>query len=153
MWIQIGKWAQACPVSHLICLAFLAGISVYDICFRKITTFSLVTGGLLAVFYGFAQRETPWYLLAAGGAVGLLMVGLARITGEAVGYGDGWLVLVLGLYLGLWDLLTVLAAAWFFLALAAGICLVRKKWSRKTSIPMAPFLTAGFITLLLLQQN
>lgn len=149
MWIQVDNWKEIGTVSQLICLAFLTGISIYDIWFRKIITSVLAAGGLLTVAYAVVQQEKPWYLLAAGGAVGLLFLAAARLTREAVGYGDGCLITILGVYLGLWDLLAVLATAWFFLAVAAGICLVGKKWSRKAALPMTPFLTAGFGALLL----
>lgn len=47
MWMT--KVLQIISVDSLICLGFLAGISVYDIFFRKISGFVLVIGTILAV--------------------------------------------------------------------------------------------------------
>lgn len=150
MWIEIEKLKEVLSAGNLICLAFLLGISVYDIYFHRISRTVLVLANLLAVLYalggGARQMELAW--TAAGAGAGLLLLGVARLTGEAVGYGDGWLVMALGIYLGFWGLMEVLAAAWMLLAIAAGMCLVRKKWSRRAALPMTPFLTAGFLTML-----
>ena len=128
MWIDAEKVREVLSVENLICLAFLLGISVYDVYSRRISRLALALANILAVSYALAVDE--------------------RITGEAVGYGDGWLVMALGIYLGIWSLLEVMAAAWVLLAFAAGLCLIRKKWSRKTALPMTPFITAGFMNLL-----
>ncbi len=159
MWIEMEKLQEVLSVENLICLAFLLGISVYDIYFHGISKAVLVLANLLAAFHtlytltmaeGRLGRADEMDLIwaAAGAGAGLLLLGVARLTGEAVGYGDGWLVMALGIYLGLWGLMEVLAAAWVLLAAAAAVCLVKKKWSRKAVLPMTPFLTAGFVILL-----
>ena len=151
MWIEIEKLQEVMTVGNLICLAFLLGISVYDIYFHRISKAVLVLANLLAVFYallqaGTSREELLW--AAAGASAGVLLLGIARLTEEAVGYGDGWLVVALGSYLGLWGLVEVLAAAWVLLAVAAAVCLVGKRWSRNAALPMTPFLTARFLLLL-----
>ncbi len=159
MWIEMEKLREVLSADHLICLAFLLGISVYDICFHRISKAVLVLANLLAAFHTLhalaiaagqsgraVQTDLAW--AAAGAGAGLLLLGVARLTGEAVGYGDGWLVMALGIYLGLWGLLEVLAVSWVLLAAAAAVCLVRKRWSRRAVLPMTPFLTAGFVILL-----
>lgn len=135
-------------VENLICFAFLAGISVYDIYFRKISGLVLFIGSMMAGGYCLFLSENPWYVSLAGALAGVLLLGIGYVTDEAVGYGDGWLLGALGAYLGIWRLLEVLVTTWGLLALAAAVCLVKKKWSRKASLPMTPFVAAGFIVFM-----
>lgn len=130
-------------VENMICLAILAGISVYDIAFHKISGYVLSIATVLAICYTAVQGN--WYLSAAGAAVGGGFAAVSRFTREAVGYGDSWLITVLGIYRGIWGLVELLLAAWLLLAAAAAFCLVRKKWSKKAALPMAPFLAIGFL--------
>lgn len=149
MWIDAEKLSGAFCVENIICLAFLLGISVYDIYFHRISRFVLVLSSLFAAGYALAGGRAHWLLSAAGAAAGFLLIAAAYFTKEAIGYGDGWLITSLGIYMGIWGLMEVMAAAWVLLACAAGICLVKKKWSRKAALPMTPFITAGFLIFLL----
>lgn len=146
MWMT--KVLQIISVDSLICLGFLAGISVYDIFFRKISGFVLVIGTILAVGYSIGFSENSWYVSVAGAAIGGVLLVIAYATDQSVGYGDVWLLTILGIYLGIWTLLEVLMVAWMIMAIAAGICLIKKKWSRHTAPPMSPFITVGFIVLM-----
>ena len=82
MWIEIEKLQEVMTVGNLICLAFLLGISVYDIYFHRISKAVLVLANLLAVFYALLQagtgRESRDELLwaAAGASAGLLLLGI-----------------------------------------------------------------------------
>ena len=73
------------------------------------------------------------------------------------------MILLLGIYLGIWKLLIVLSGAFFLLTLAAVVLLsyysIRgkgmaqgtvgmKKISRKYALPFYPFLTCGYILYL-----
>ena len=58
MWIEIEKLQEVMTVGNLICLAFLLGISVYDIYFHRISKAVLVLANLLAVFYALLQAGT-----------------------------------------------------------------------------------------------
>ena len=136
-WLDVERLGEILTAEHLICLAFLLGISVYDIWFRRISGFVLLVAGILAAGCTVVKGAAWWPAAAAGALAGAMLLLTARLTREAVGYGDGWLVTVLGLYLGFWQLMEVLASAWVLLACAACICLARKRWSRKAALPMA----------------
>ena len=68
---------------------------------------------------------------------------LGKLSREAVGYGDGGIVLVLGLFLSFWELLGLLAAASVLAALWTAVLLFWGKAGR--TIPFVPFLLAGFL--------
>ena len=103
------------------------------------------TAGVL--IYQAVCRETDPVLLAGGAAVGAGFLLLSKVTGEGIGYGDSWGILVLGLYLGLWKLLEVLAGT-FLLLLAASLVVLaagRMRAGAKRGIPFFPFLTGGYL--------
>lgn len=139
-------------VSRLICMGFLLGLSIVDIHFRKVPGQILSMGSVLAAVYCIAVREVAVILCLAGLGIGIGFLLISRISGEALGYGDSWIICILGLYLGIWKLLEVLAVTWVILAAAAGICLIFKRWKRKTALPMIPFLAAGYIAVCVSEQ-
>ena len=65
----------------------------------------------------------------------LLLTGVA--SGEKIGYGDGWLLLGLGMWCPAEDVLTALLAG-SILCAAAGIL------SHREELPFVPFLTMGY---------
>lgn len=93
------------------------------------------------------EECTGWI---AGGAAGILLLGAAKVTGQAIGYGDALTAVVLGIWLGLIPLIEI-----FFLGLllAAGYSawlFLVKKTGGKYRIAFLPFLMAGYLVWLLL---
>lgn len=80
-----------------------------------------------------------------GSLPGILLLLFGRISGWAVGSADGMIVLILGIYLGFWQVLSVLSGAFIFAVLAAGFLLAVRKKDRKYEIPFIPFLFAGMM--------
>lgn len=87
-------------------LLFLGAGSVMDIRKKEISGVFLigflllgaaVQLGKMAVSYG----EEPWQGWIAGAFAGALLLGLARLSGQALGYGDALAAMILGVWLGL----------------------------------------------------
>ena len=95
------------------------------------------------VFSIAGHREIQDFLIPAGTGMMFLAVGI--LTGGALGMGDGWILLALamllstGEYLQMLCLGMVLAAAW------SGFLMFICKKSRKTEIPLVPFLFFGYL--------
>lgn len=135
-------------VSRVFCIGILIGLSVLDICVRKISVHSLAVINLAALGYQLCQLyrgKVDLILLAGGIGVGALFLIVSRVTEEGIGYGDSWAVLILGIYLGIWELLETLAGAFLLLAAFSAVCMVVKKMSGKVRIPFLPFLAAGYL--------
>ena len=73
---------------------------------------------------------------------GMLLLLLGRITSQAVGYGDGWVILILGLFLAPAELLGILGLASALAGIWALYLVVRKR--KDQEIPFLPFLLLGF---------
>ena len=68
------------------------------------------------------------------------LVAAAFLTREAVGCGDGLLVCVTGLYLGMWENISLLLAGTAVCALVMALGLMLGKVRRKDRFPLVPFL-------------
>ncbi|MCI8374491.1 MAG: hypothetical protein HFI29_03505 [Lachnospiraceae bacterium] len=87
--------------------------------------------------------QRPWEL-AGGIAIGLALLILAFLTGEAIGFGDGLLLGVTGIYLGFWENLRLLALGTLCCALIQGIGVALRKVRLKDRVPLVPFLLLAF---------
>lgn len=81
-------------------------------------------------------------MLRMGGAAewipGTLLLCLGCVTKEKIGYGDGWLVLALGMWLSLYEL-------FFLLELGILFCVVFALLTGRKELPLVPFLTAAYV--------
>lgn len=82
---------------------------------------------------------------AIAGLPGVFLLIFGRISGWAVGSADGLIVLILGSYLGFWQVLSVLSGAFLMAVPAAGFLLAVQKKDRKYEIPFIPFLFVGLV--------
>ena len=63
----------------------------------------LLLGGMAAVLlHLFAQEESVFYLMT-GMSVGIALLLYSLVTHESIGYGDGCLFVMTGLFLGIWE--------------------------------------------------
>lgn len=134
-------------ISRIVCMGMLVGLSATDLNSRRISGSMLMIGSILAAGYVvFAGGEHVW--LAIGGLLtGLIFVFVSKVTREQLGYGDSWLLCILGAYLGIWKLLELMLAAWTAVALAAIAVLAAHKCRRGAALPMVPFITAGYVVM------
>ena len=77
--------------------------------------------------------------------MGLGFLAVSKVSGEALGYGDSILITILGIFLGFWNILSVLMAAFLLAAVFSAVMLARRGFTRKSSFPFVPFLAAAYI--------
>lgn len=134
-------------ISRIICLGMLAGLSVTDLKCRRISGAMLMLGSILAAGYMLLAGKEHIRPALGGLMIGLVFVLVSRVTREQLGYGDSWLMCILGAYLGTWNLLALLCTAWMAAALAAIAVLAARRCGRGTALPMVPFITAGYVVM------
>jgi len=104
----------------------------------------LVVGALIICQTGSVQAKV------LGGSLGLFFFLISKCTNEAVGYGDSWIILLLGIHLGSFVLLQIL----FVASLSAGVCslflLWKRKWKRHFTLPFVPYLTIAYMGVMFL---
>ena len=67
-----------------------------DIKKKEIPIWIFIILGIIALIGGIFCRDYEFYQLAAGVTPGLLLLGLARITEQSIGYGDGIILAEIG---------------------------------------------------------
>jgi len=144
---------------------YLGVLSFWDIRFRRIPAASLMAGIAAAavlqilgnlqllpdkILYGSGIFCCDmWQLSFGGAAVGLLFLLVSKITKESLGYGDSLLILSMGIYMGLWNLLDLLCIAFFLAAVFAIILLGIKKMRKKSAFAFMPFIEVAYLVVLL----
>lgn len=130
-------------ISYVVWFLFLLAVSWQDFKKKEISVRLLILMGVVGTGIQFFEKTVSlgsWFGGIALGA-GLLLLGF--ITREDIGYGDGWLVLVMGMSLGFRASLLALLLALGISALASGGLLLFRKVKRSYRIPFAPFLLLG----------
>lgn len=138
-----------CEIVNIVMAVLLGAAAVTDLRKREISVCMLVMLTVLSSAAALMQKENLWELLGGIG-IGMLFFLISRCTREQIGYGDSWLILILGIYVGASKLLSLLLAASFGAGIFSLIFCVIYKWNRKYSIPFIPFLTAAFVGVVFL---
>ena len=106
-------------------------------------------GGMAAVLlHLFAQEESVFYLMT-GMSVGIVLLLYSLVTHESIGYGDGCLFVMTGLFLGFWENLVLLLLASVLAGIGAAVLLFFRKKKKKERIPFVPFVFTAYVLLLL----
>lgn len=80
-----------------------------------------------------------------GTLVGAGVILISKATGGKIGMGDGLLLCITGMGLGLWGNLELFVLSLFAAAIVSILLLIARLANRKTSIPFVPFLFLGYI--------
>jgi leader peptidase (prepilin peptidase)/N-methyltransferase len=130
-------------------LLFLALCAYYDlkswaVPVRLVAVFGFVSVALCLALGGFASGE--FLLRLMPGAVFLL---LAFLTREAVGYGDGLVLLPVCLLLEMKAVMIFVMLALLMCAAVSLPVMIKKKGNRQTRLPFMPFLLASWEVIIL----
>ena len=131
-------------VKELCTVVFLAMNSWLDIRRREISLLLTMVYAGCGIIYSILQgRKIEDVLIPAG--IGILFLAAGLISRGAIGAGDCWILLALGALLDTETYIRMLCIGFFLAAFWSGILLVIRRKSRKTEIPLVPFLLAGYI--------
>lgn len=81
---------------------------------------------------------------------GVLMVFIAFVAKASLGMGDAKMFFVIGLIYGINQTYSILLVSLFIMAIISVVLLLLKKVDRKTAVPMAPFVLAGYVLCIFL---
>ena len=123
-------------------LIFLLFSSLLDIRKREISIPVTLMFGLAGVAYSIKTGRTMTdYLIPA--AIGIFILACSILTRGQVGMGDGWLLMALGCMMRMESYIQMACIGMLLAAACSGVLLLRK--SRKTEIPLVPFLLLGYV--------
>ena len=105
---------------------------------------SFAAGFLLQTISG----ELALWEMLAGAALGGAAAVLSKLSRQAIGYGDSFMIAVCGAWLGFFENILLILCSFLFLAVFGILAMVLKKAKAKDSLPFAPFLLAGYAAVL-----
>lgn len=84
-------------------------------------------------------------------AITCIFLGISRITEQAIGYGDGFIIGAVIMSRGLYGGLLIVTTAFAFSALCALVLIVFRHVSGKYPLPFVPFLCAAYFAVSLVR--
>lgn len=114
-----------------------------DLKYKEIPLWLAVFGGIAGIVFCIIERRTlgEVVLSCLPGVIALIF---SKLTKEVMGYGDGIVFLVMGIYLSLERLLTIGMLAFMIAGVVALILLVMFRKKGNYRIPFLPFLTLAY---------
>ena len=89
-----------CVLADGVMLGFLTYCGILDWKTREIPMWLLTLYSGVSVGLTFLLREERLGSIIVGFGIGVIFLLVSKMTKEAVGYGDSWIITILGVYLG-----------------------------------------------------
>ncbi len=136
-------------IFEIIMGLYLLILAIIDMLNKSIPVYLLLAG---AIPVGFSllpgNSETDLVQRAAGLALGLVILIAAKATKEKIGYGDGMVLVILGITLGIAQVCELLALSLFLLITYSLAMIARGRFGKNSRIAFLPFLFAGYILIM-----
>lgn len=145
------SWINNEILYGIVGCCYLLVLSVQDYRERMISGMLLEIGAATAVCSQILWKQSSLWECIGGILLGLLFIGISKLTREGFGYGDSILIMILGIYIGIWDLIYVLVIAFSLTAICSIFILIKFRFHRQKVLPFVPFLTVGYMSFLLLE--
>lgn len=127
-----------------IILGIWLGIQgVMDFKYKEIPLWFTLLGGVVGIVICVREERTVFELLVSC-LPGLVVIFFSWMTKEIIGYGDGIVLLVMGFYLSLSQVLSIGMFAVFIAGIVALILLTIFQKRGSYRIPFIPFLTLAY---------
>lgn len=142
-------------VASFIITGFLIWGSVWDLKKKCIPFYYLYCFGGVVVCYllikGLVKQNVEILLVALKGAIpGGISLLLSYVSKEQIGYGDGVVIVFIGMLLGISKVVGIFWIALLLLVFFSVCLLIAKKAKKKTEVPFLPFLLLGNILMSLI---
>lgn len=134
----------------LLVTTFLLINTYWDMKKREILLWSIFLFGSLGVGLMLAFKITTLPSGICGMLFGVAIIGCAYITRQAIGYGDGMVIAVCGIYLGFLQVFVMVFYALLICCAVSAVLIAAKKCTYKTYVPFLPYLLAGYVCVILL---
>lgn len=133
-----------------LCLLLLLGEGILDRRIKKIRLLPLLVCLIAGIALSFIQGKEDGIFSLFGMLPGVLFLGMALATKEKIGYGDGLILIVTGVLLGLRINLIMVFVGLFLAALSSVWLLIRRKAEKNTKIAFVPFLLPALVLSLVM---
>lgn len=130
-----------------IVLLFLALGTLWDLKTKSIPKIYLFIWSLIAAAYLFLRvmNQESELNVVVGIVPGAICLFLAYVTKEQIGFGDGVVILLTGIFLDMKEVVCIVFISFLILTFALIILLIIQRVNRKSKIPFIPFLFVGHV--------
>ena len=137
-------------ILKIFILLFLFVAAFIDYRKKEIPLILPVIGFVPALAISLILKSPTLLELALGIAVGGIALLLAKFTKQAIGYGDGMILICTGAALGFIKNLIMLALALIIAACACALLMFIKRKKKKDEVAFIPFLFCGYVATIAL---
>ena len=134
-------------ISKVVLLFALFFISWSDYKTQLLNIRQLQIWGLLGLLL--SGNWNALYQAIGGTLIGIGVLFVAWCSKESIGYGDGWLFVVTGLFLGFKANTELLFWTLILAGVFAIVCVVLKKKGRNDSMALGPFVLTAYVLFVL----
>lgn len=131
-------------------LAFLLASAYIDAKTKEVSVRLLIVFGCIGLIFYWIGRPVSIREELMGIAIGAVVLCICRFTGGKIGEGDGWLLIVTGIYLGLYHNIELLTGGLLLSALWAIVLIVVKKAGKEKEMPFIPFLLLSYLRMVVI---
>lgn len=128
---------------YIAAIIFILIGTIFDIKKKEIPILLIVIFGIVSIALAVRVENQNWQMVLFSLIPGATMLALSLCTRESIGYGDGFVVLVLGVLLGISKCLSCVFLGFFLSSVYSLLLLVFKKVNGKSRFPYMPFLAVG----------
>ena len=134
-------------ISKVVLLLALFGVSWSDYKTQLLDTRQLILIGMIGILLCGSWEALCQAISGALVGIGILFV--AWCTRESIGFGDGWLFVVTGLFLGFKENAVLLFWTLILAGVFAVVCVALKKKGRNESMALGPFVLTAYVLFVL----
>lgn len=137
-------------IQGIVLMVGLGFLALEDIKTRKIRSMSIIVFALAGAILSFLNGNWFDWRLILGFIPGIFVLFLGLLTKETIGYGDGLVILALGCYLNIFEIIGLSMLALTLAGLAAVFLIVVYHKGKKELLPFVPFLFVAHLIVILL---
>ena len=126
-------------------MIFLLICAMWDLRVKRIPTYLLWIGTAGTMIFNIFFYKGNLFNPLGGLIFGGVCLFIGKVTDEALGYGDSFIICLLGSYAGFLKTLWTVTLAFTVVGLFSLIFLMRKGDYRKRTIPFIPFLVISYM--------
>ncbi len=131
-------------------LGMLSICSFEDVKRKQIRLWVVCAFGIMGMVLHLIYRQTGIVDILGGMGIGALLLLMGLISRQKIGYGDGFMFFVTGIYLGFWGNLSLLTAAMISVMMYALVLLASGRGSGRYEIAFSPFVLFGYVAMLMM---
>jgi leader peptidase (prepilin peptidase)/N-methyltransferase len=127
----------------VISMLGIAGIA--DLKWKKINIILIIPFLIAGIICNLQFKLLSLTAILGGMAIGIMILLVGAVTQGKIGYGDGIILTVTGLYLGFFDNLFLLLSATFLAAIIGVVLFFIKGVNKNYEMPFIPFVFLAFL--------